>query len=394
MSLAAIRNDLAALHTADGSAAPSWFDARVLFAWRAQCLLLPSRDSQLAHAAVGFFIGSLHWRALGHLLVAVDRWLPGLKLLPRLRWEGFPAAELFGVEAQPQACAVLCGTPGPLRKLTVLHRPPQGEPAVAKLALRVTADEAIGLEQGWLEELGVAPELAPFIPRLLRAGALPGGRRYVTTSVLPTGHAAFRFGGAHRQFLGELGAHGDVHPWADSAAFERLRERARAVEPLMDARYRRLIGTAVNDIERRIGARTLPACLAHGDFAPWNVRVRDGRLFAFDWEYAQAGANPLHDFLHFHLMGRLARHRAVGARAMALVLSRAGQHADAVFGARSGVAQAAGPLALHYLLEVVTFYVAASRRLDPRHPVLRAYLGLVEQRGRWLDARPPTGDIA
>lgn len=393
MSFAALRNDLAALRSA-GEHAAAPFQARVLFAWRAQCLLLPSNDPGLAHAAVRFFVGTPHWRALGHLFLAVDRWLPWLKLLPPLRWEAFPAAELFGPSARPQACAVLCGTPGPLRKLTVLHRPAQGAPVVAKLALRVTADEAVSLERGWLEELGAVPELAPFIPRLLRAGALPGGRRYVTTSVLPGGHAAFRFGGAHRHFLSELGAHGDVHPWADSAAFERLRERSRAIEPLMDAHHRRLIGTAVNDIERRIGGRSLPACLAHGDFAPWNVRLRDGRLFAFDWEYAQAGANPLHDFLHFHLMGRLARHRATGARAMALLLSRAGQHADAVFGARSGVAQAAGPLALHYLLEVVTFYVAASRRLDPRHPVLRAYLGLVEQRGRWLDARIATGDMA
>jgi hypothetical protein len=69
---------------------------------------------------------------------------------------------------------------------------------------------------------------------------------------------------------------------------------------------------------------------------------------------------------------------------MAPLLSRAGRHADSVFGVRSGVAEAAGALAMHYLLDVITFYVEASRCLDPRHPVLRAYLRLLEQRGQWL----------
>jgi aminoglycoside phosphotransferase (APT) family kinase protein len=180
-----------------------------------------------------------------------------------------------------------------------------------------------------------------------------------------------------------------VHPWADTEAFNRLRERAQAVRPMMQAEHRALIDAALAEVEQRIGVCRLPACLAHGDFAPWNVRVQAGRLFAFDWEYAQAGANPLHDYLHFHLMSRLARHRPLGTRFMAPLLSRAGRHADSVFGVRSGVAEAAGALALHYLLDVITFYVEASRCLDPAHPVLRAYLQLLQQRGQWLGARTP-----
>lgn len=392
MSFAAIRSELPALRTVAGDATA--FEARVLFAGRAQPLLVPLRDSRLAHAAVRFFVANPLRRLLGHLMLGGDVSLPKGRLLPGLRWEAFPAHELFGAGARPEDCAVLCGTPGPLRKLIILHQPAQGARAVAKVALRPSADAAVELEQGWLEELCASPELADFLPQLRQAGALPNGRRFVTTSALPPGHAAFRFGGAHRRFLRALGARGEVHPWAASAAFWRLRERAQEVHALMDTRHRRLIEAAVGEIEARIGGHRLPACLAHGDFAPWNVRVRDGRLFAFDWEYAQALANPLHDFLHFHLMGRLARHRAINAHCMGSLLARAGAHADAVFGTRSGVAQAAGPLALHYLLEVVTFYVAASRELDPRHPVLHAYLGLLEERDRWLAGGTATGDLS
>ena len=391
MSFADIKFPLLAL--SGGPAAPlaPIFEARVLFAWRRQPLLVPARNARCAHAALRFFVGNPLLRGLGHALLALDRKMPRAEILPVFRWEGFPAPALFGEElAAGASYAVLCGSPGPLQKATILCQPRDGlTPRVAKVALQPTADLAVTLEEHWLHELGHLPQIAAFLPRLTNAGALASGRRFVAMSALPTDGAASRFGHAHRQFLFALGAQGGIHPWADTEAFNRLRERARAVHPMMKAEHRMLIDAALHEVEQRIGVCRLPACLAHGDFAPWNVRVQAGRLFAFDWEYAQAGANPLHDYLHFHLMSRLARHRPLGSRFMAPLLSRAGRHADSVFGARSGVAEAAGALALHYLLDVITFYVEASRCLDPNHPVLRAYLHLLKQRDRWLAARSP-----
>jgi hypothetical protein len=386
VSFADAQFHLLALNSGAASGLAPIFEARVLFAWRRQPLLVPAHNARCAHAAVRFFVGNPLLRGLGHVLLTLDRKMPSAGILPLFRWEDFPAPALFGEDlAAGASYAVLCGSPGPLQKATIICQPRDGlAPRVAKVALKPTADVAVALEERWLHELGHLPQVAAFLPRLTHAGALPGGRRFVAMSALPAAGAASRFGHAHRQFLFALGAQGEVHPWADTEAFNRLRERARAVRPMMKAEHRELIDAALHEVEQRIGVCRLPACLAHGDFAPWNVRIQAGRLFAFDWEYAQAGANPLHDFLHFHLMSRLARHRPLGTRFMAPLLSRAGRHADSVFGVRSGVAEAAGALAMHYLLDVITFYVEASRCLDPRHPVLRAYLRLLEQRGQWL----------
>ena len=44
----------------------------------------------------------------------------------------------------------------------------------------------------------------------------------------------------------------------------------------------------------------LPACWAHGDFAPWNMKQQPGReLMLIDWEDARRGGLPLQDYFHF-----------------------------------------------------------------------------------------------
>jgi len=287
------------------------------------------------------------------------------------------------------ACAVLCGSPGPLQKVTILHTPhDDAPPRVAKVALRESADGAVAIEEFWLRELNAAPRLAPFVPRLTAAGALSGGRRYVAMSALPGTDSSYTFGPAHRRFLAALaGADSGAMPWRDAPSFLTLRARAAALGPLLGDE-RGLVEAVLVEIERRIGNRTLPACLAHGDFAPWNLRVERGELLVFDWEYAQAGANPLQDFFHFHLISRVARGKQFDAFAMAALLPEAAAHGREIFGAASGVDRAAGALALHYLLDVITFYTDADQGLQARHPVLRAYLGLLARRDAWLETAP------
>ena len=371
-----------------GAGGPAW-TAKVLFAGRRQPLLVPADNPPQARAALAVFVANPLWRWLGRAHLRCDRWLPARWRLPTIRWENFPARKLFGAAAQQQSGhAVLCGSPGPLQKIAVLHMAGDRQRwQLAKIAVRPSADTAVGLEAAWLDRLGAAAGLAGFVPRLTATGTLACGRRFVAMSAIPDGGTATRFGGAHRSFLAALGALGPTFlPWSDTEAFTRLQSRARAVTPLLGSRHSSLVWSALEEIEREIGARSLPACYAHGDFAPWNVRDDTGSLFVFDWEYAESNGNPLQDYLHFHLMSRLARHRPVGPRFMRPLVLRAARHAETVFGANSGVAEAAGALASHYLLDVVTFYVDASRQLDPRHPVLRAYLRLLEQRARWLPA--------
>src|SRR5690606_28180655 len=55
-------------------------------------------------------------------------------------------------------------------------------------------------------------------------------------------------------------------------------------------------------LENRLGAGVLTS-LAHGDFAPWNLRtLEDGRVYVFDWEYAGPGQARLNDLCHHLFM--------------------------------------------------------------------------------------------
>lgn len=45
----------------------------------------------------------------------------------------------------------------------------------------------------------------------------------------------------------------------------------------------------------------IPVYLAHGDFTPWNTFLQDGRLYVFDWEYANLAWPVGFDLAHFIL---------------------------------------------------------------------------------------------
>ncbi len=58
--------------------------------------------------------------------------------------------------------------------------------------------------------------------------------------------------------------------------------------------------------------RTIPRCLLHGDFAPWNLRVTsENTWMALDWEYGELTGVPGWDWLHFlvlsaRLLGKMS----------------------------------------------------------------------------------------
>lgn len=45
--------------------------------------------------------------------------------------------------------------------------------------------------------------------------------------------------------------------------------------------------------------QTIPVCLAHGDFTPWNMYVSDGGIMLYDWEMADGAMPMLFDAFHF-----------------------------------------------------------------------------------------------
>jgi hypothetical protein len=386
MSFESLWPELTALHcNAVQVEAVEW---KVLFASRPRPLLVPAGSTAQARAAVDFFVANRLLRWWGHFVLRLDRWLPSSRLVPLARSERFPIDKLFGDDAVKETCfAVRCGSPGPLRKLTIFCPAQIGEGTgeICKVAAQPSADDSISREVYWLRNLGKLPALAPFLPRLVRDGTLPCGRRFLTMSALAFGRLSSRFSAQHFQFLTILAARQSaMTPWSATEPSRRLANRINNVAELMEPPYRTFFADILREIDAGIGSREIPVCLVHGDFAPWNLRVAGNHLLAFDWEYAESGGSPLQDYLHFHLIARATGHRHLAPFFMRRLVAGAADHAEKIFGPDSGVADAAGYLTLHYLLDTVAFYTEASRYLDVNDSVIRAYLEVLEQRRRWL----------
>ncbi len=382
MSLSQLMPQLTTLRDeAAGSGEIAW---KVLYPKRRQPLLVPLEVS-LARSAIAFFIRNPLLRYWGNLLLTLDQWTPRTKLLATVKLEQFPTRILFGASDMTET-ALYCGFPGPLQKLTMYCPGRNGDAGrVAKIALRASADEAIAQEAHWLGTLGGSQTTASFLPRLLQQGTLPCGRRFVAMQALPDGSPAAEFGELHRNFLKVLALHASpLTPWSESQAYARLGERLNSVLPVIAPHHRHLLQSVYDEIGQQIGSRKLPTCVVHADFAPWNLRLTNNQLFVFDWEYAVENGNPLQDFLHFHLLPRALQRWPLRTALMPKLLREAREYADDIFGKHNGVAEAGGALTLHYLLDTITFYTAASGNLDLKHAVLRTYMRLLAERAAWL----------
>jgi hypothetical protein len=82
---------------------------------------------------------------------------------------------------------------------------------------------------------------------------------------------------------------------AQTTLFQSLRTRARKAAAADDLAP--WLDRAKPLLERLI----LPAAIVHRDFGPWNLRLHQGELGAFDWECAELDGPPLVDQFH-HLL--------------------------------------------------------------------------------------------
>ena len=78
-----------------------------------------------------------------------------------------------------------------------------------------------------------------------------------------------------------------------------LSDRLAVLESLAGSEWSARIKRVLGQI--RPVAETIPLCLAHGDFTPWNSFLQAGRLYVFDWEYATPAWPVGFDLAHFML---------------------------------------------------------------------------------------------
>ncbi len=297
------------------------------------------------------------------ILVAVK---PGVAEAPRGLRQTL-AAHL----AQPLAVALFPGTPGALRKPSLLLMTPKGVVVgYAKLATPHTAallqcevDALSGL-QG--VDLGAAE-----VPRVLadvRVGQTDRAVVQSTTKRALDG-GPLRADGRHVEFLAHLAAatRGPAR-WRGGAFEAELEERLTRIPPHHSGQWLAPLQAALRFGIEQLDAHGVASGMAHRDFTPWNTYTRRGRLCVFDWEFARQGWPPLGDALHFALQtGVLVDRLAPTGLASRLLDARAGEtDLAARVAIELGIAPALRRAALAlYLCDIASLYLTQHWRAGP-----------------------------
>jgi len=207
-------------------------------------------------------------------------------------------AEVTG-ETAP-AFALSLGSPDRFRKVTAQVMRPTGEIlGYIKLPLTEGATERVRHEAARLASLWGFADLRRHIPRVLHAGEW-GDSYILFQSSGPAGSGPTEFGRAHEEFLLALrSAHQVEKP--GSVLVEEAARSWRQLQPLLNSEWTELGEKALERARQALTGRKVSCGISHGDFAPWNTRMEDGRLFVYDWESAAWEAPLEWDRIHFHV---------------------------------------------------------------------------------------------
>lgn len=193
------------------------------------------------------------------------------------------------------AFSMSLGAPGKYRKLTIQVMRPNGKTlGYIKLGLTKPAGERVQHEARVLEDLS---GLWPQVPRVLYAGEWQN-QYMLFQSPLEGRPGPAELSAMHVEFLEKLAAVRRVDK-PGLRVVEEVAARWKVVTWRCDWRWQQLgtetLTAARNDLEGAV----VPCGVWHGDFAPWNTRIRDGKLSLFDWESCEYGMPLGWDTFHF-----------------------------------------------------------------------------------------------
>ncbi len=207
----------------------------------------------------------------------------------------------------PLAIALSLGTPGHYRKVTALVFDQQAMPlAFAKVGCTPQAGRLIANERSALATLGSMTMHGAIIPALLGHGTT-GPASWLLQSALLTGSPSpLVLQKAHFDFLADIAkATMRRQPLHTTGIGDQLQSILKkpvlsiasgfeAGKPFITELIRGLRASGIEEMEK-----SWPTSAAHGDFAPWNMRLAEGRLAMFDWEYFLPEAPAGWDLLQF-----------------------------------------------------------------------------------------------
>jgi len=200
-------------------------------------------------------------------------------------------------ETRPQFSLSL-GTAVSSRKLTVQVMRRNGEIlGYIKLPLTEKANARIRAEATTLEKLNSDPRLHARVPAVLY-GAKWGTGHLLFQSPIMGEPGPSRLTAYHHQALSEMhSAHSEVKPGL--RVVRETSETINAAGKKLGPKWDLLAEDALRAAAQELSATNVRCGLSHGDFTPWNTRIRDGMLCLVDWEMASWEAPILWDTFHF-----------------------------------------------------------------------------------------------
>lgn len=212
--------------------------------------------------------------------------------------------------------------PTPHQKVTAAIPDDHGEIlAYVKMSLAEKAQDRVEHE---IETLSLLAEKEmPLGPPLLGVYQAPAGPA-PAAGTLPGSFGRKRLDAHHAGWVGQLNKLAATQEQIETRIATMYGRTPVVHENLTDPKgtYER----GLDMVGNRLVDAPLPFTLAHGDFAPWNIRAtREGGLMALDWEGSLAVAPPLYDLFYHEMVtsrGRWSRREPWDRDLMAICADR------------------------------------------------------------------------
>ena len=166
--------------------------------------------------------------------------------------------------------------------------------AFLKLAASELANQLLHREAEVLRSLASTPGVREVVPRLLAAEEVDG-TYFTAQEPLPGGPASTALTPLHHRLLDQFTSRSPVAP-SETELVRNLLPRIKALPKSQPELTVALDGVLATLSDQRIACGAI-----HGDFAPWNLRLHNGRISAFDWEYGCLEGPAGLDEIHYRL---------------------------------------------------------------------------------------------
>jgi hypothetical protein len=195
--------------------------------------------------------------------------------------------------------SIFCGTPSVHQKITIQLSVGTRILGYAKVTDNVEVKELFSQEKEVLDSL--AQRGLDRFPRCLFCGLWKEGVFLFVQTTNKTNHSSsdHRWGNRETNFIKEIHAKTHQHLPFEKTDFYRdlvsLEEKMQLLKgldtgPVSEGIYR---------VMQTYKQQEVDFSLYHADFTPWNIYVEQGRLYAFDFEYARHTYPPYLDYFHF-----------------------------------------------------------------------------------------------